>query len=190
MTFAALQKLGLRVAFVPSLMMVNRESCDIGNYFRWVRRQLLTARLYHPGWIAVAVHGVVTSLAPALALGLAIYTLLVQEWFAAVWLVSSLAIYELGLLLLLPPVETAMRRIVRGRGESPERIPLLAWPQYALALPLTQLVYMLVLLSSLTIRRVDWRGVSYRIDGPFRIKLEKYRPYAAPVAEEDKLASL
>ena len=36
--------IGQRVAFVPSLMMVNREDCSMGVFFRWVKRQLLTAR--------------------------------------------------------------------------------------------------------------------------------------------------
>src|SRR6185503_15218314 len=105
--------------------------------------------------------------------------LIAREWAAAIWTASGLALYELGLLLLLPPVDAAIRRIMRSRGETPEPVSILSWPLYALALPLTQIVYMLVLLSSLTVRRVDWRGVSYRIDGPFRIKLIEYRPYAA-----------
>ena len=190
MTFAALKKLSLSVKFVPTLMMVNRETCDLGGFFRWVRRQLLTARLYHPGWIAVAVHGIVTSLAPALALVLLTYALVFREWTAAIWTGAGLALYELGLLLLLPPVDAAIRRIVRSRGETPQPVSVLSWPLYALALPLTQIVYMLVLLSSLTVRRVDWRGVSYRIDGPFRIKLIEYRPYTAEKPAEDALASL
>ena len=83
-----------------------------------------------------------------------------------------------------------MRRIVRGRGEDANWLPLASWPSYALALPLTQVVYALVLLSSLAIRKVDWRGVSYRIDGPFRIRLLEYRPFATPDAAAGNLNSL
>lgn len=185
MTFAALKKLGLSVAFVPTLMMVNRESCDIGGYFRWVRRQLLTARLYHPGWLMVALHGFVTSLAPPVALAITVYALVAGDWLSAAWTGGALAVYELGLLLLLPVVEMAMRRIVRARGERTNWLRLSALPQYALALPLTQLVYSLVLLSSLTVKKVDWRGVSYTIGGPFQIRLIEYRPYqVSQVAEE------
>jgi hypothetical protein len=190
MTYAALRKLNLRVAFVPSLMMVNREACDIPGYFRWVRRQLLTARLYHPGWLMVALHGVVTSLAPVVAIGLALFALANREWSAAAWAGGGLLGYEICLLLLLPPVEVALRRIVRGRGETADWLPLSRWPAYALALPLTQVVYALVLLSSLAVRRVDWRGVSYRIDGPFRIRLLEYRPFSPPDAAAGNLNSL
>lgn len=185
MTYAALKKLGLKVAFVPSLMMVNREACDIGGFFRWVRRQLLTARLYHPGWLMVAVHGITTSVAPPLTVAFAIYALAVGNWGAAAWAGGALAIYELGLLLLLPALELPMRRIVSGRGEPAHWLPFWRLPQYVLALPLTQMVYAIVLLSSLTVRKVDWRGVSYVIDGPFRIRMVEYRPYqAAPPVEE------
>lgn len=190
MTFAALKKLGLKVKFVPTLMMINREACDIGGYFRWVRRQLLTARLYHPGWLMVAIHGITTSIAPPLALGIAIYALVIGDWVAAAWAGGGLAVYELGLLLLLPPMEVAMRKIARGRGEPTNWLPVSAWPMYALALPLTQFVYALVLLSSLTIRNVDWRGVSYKIDGPFRIRLVEYRPFQAREVAEEATHSL
>ncbi len=44
MLYSMLRKQGLRLVFVPSLIMINREDCDPSNYFRWVGRQLLTAR--------------------------------------------------------------------------------------------------------------------------------------------------
>ena len=56
MLYQATKQQGLKVAFVPSLMMVNREATDIPDVFRWVRRQLLAARLYHPRWTGVVAH--------------------------------------------------------------------------------------------------------------------------------------
>jgi cellulose synthase/poly-beta-1,6-N-acetylglucosamine synthase-like glycosyltransferase len=62
MLFRILRDAGWEVRFVPSLMMVNRESCDLAGFVGWVQRQLLTARLYHPSWWAVVAHGWGTSL--------------------------------------------------------------------------------------------------------------------------------
>ena len=62
-----LGKHGLRVKFVPSLMMVNREDCGLGACLSWIRRQLLTARLYHPLWPLVLLHGLGTTLVLAVA---------------------------------------------------------------------------------------------------------------------------
>jgi GT2 family glycosyltransferase len=42
------KKLGLRVAFVPSLMMINRENIALVSFFRWVCRQMLNVRLTIP----------------------------------------------------------------------------------------------------------------------------------------------
>ncbi len=67
MLFRQLGKRGLRVKFVPSLMMVNREDCGLGACLSWIRRQLLTARLYHPLWPLVLLHGLGTTLVLAAA---------------------------------------------------------------------------------------------------------------------------
>lgn len=41
MLFDVLHRNGRTLRFIPSLLMVNRESCDIPGYFRFCRRQML-----------------------------------------------------------------------------------------------------------------------------------------------------
>ena len=67
MLYRQLGRRGLRVRFVPSLMMVNREDCGVGACRRWISRQLLTMRLYHPLWPLVLLHGFGTTLLLAVA---------------------------------------------------------------------------------------------------------------------------
>ena len=93
MLFEVLRKQGLKVAFVPSLMMVNREACDVPGYSSWVRRQLLTARLYHPRWLAVAGHGLMTSLVQAAAVVLLVAALVTGRGEVAAWVGGGLAVY-------------------------------------------------------------------------------------------------
>ncbi len=64
----ALAEHGLRVRFVPSLMMVNREDCTFRFSFDFVTRQLTWARLYHPNWPVVVVHAACTTAALAASL--------------------------------------------------------------------------------------------------------------------------
>ena len=105
---------GLRVAFVPSLMMVNREACEMSGFISWLQRQLLTARLYHPGWPAVVLHGFATPLMLALGMILFAAALLRSDGPSAAWIGSGLACY-LGLLpCLLALIESSVRRIVRA----------------------------------------------------------------------------
>lgn len=190
MLYRELRTLGLSVRFVPSLMMVNREQCSIGGYYRWVRRQLLTARLYHPGFKAVVGHGVITFLVPVVAVVLAAWAASRGDWHRVAWTGGGMAAYELGLVLLLVSLERAVRRTVSVRGDSTRWI---SWTKAWKLLPamvLTQLVYTAALAGALTTRLVDWRGVQYRIGGPWKIQLVKYIPYAAGDEVEGKPTSL
>jgi GT2 family glycosyltransferase len=189
MLFRGLRPLGLRVVFVPSLMMINSENCSLSGFFRWVRRQLLTARLYHPGWLAVVAHGALTSLWPLAALVVGVVALASGEWQAAAWSLGGLACYEACLPLILWQMESAVRRIARRRGQAVDWLAHGAWLRCPPAIVLTQFVYAAALFSSLFVRQVDWRGVHYRIDGPFRIRLIEYRPYQAET-NQDAQASL
>ncbi len=179
MLFTELRKQGLRVAFVPALMMVNRESCDIGGYFRWVRRQLLTARLYHPGWPAVVGHGIITSLVVIVSVGALATAGLAQRWefFCSVGI--GFLCYQAAIALLLVPMEIAVRRIVAVRDEPTHWFTTAIAFKYLPTVALTQILYAAALASALWIRTVDWRGITYQIHGPWRIHLTDDRPYVA-----------
>jgi GT2 family glycosyltransferase len=178
-----LASLGLKVVFVPSLMMVNRESCDMAGFFGWVRRQLLTARLYHPQWPAVVAHGLSTFLVPGFALGLAACAGLLGNWRVAAWAGGGFALYEIAMLFLLGPMEATVRRIVEARGEATRWVSLRIAVKVLGAILLTQVVYTTALISVLCLRTVHWRGVAYRIHSPWQIQLVEYRPYASSPKE-------
>jgi hypothetical protein len=64
-----------------------------------------------------------------------------------------------------------------ARGERTAWLPPSAVLRVAAALLLTQVLYTGALVSALFARVVEWRGVRYRIDGPWRIRLIEYWPY-------------
>lgn len=190
MVYRALRQQGLRVAFVPSLMMINRETCDLPGFFAWVRRQLLAARLYHPGWPAVAFHGLATPLLLLLAFGTLIAASVAGNPPALAWTAAALGGY-LGLLpLLLGLLERSVRRIARERGDSTAWLSLGAAARMLPAILLTQVVYAAAMLSMLGLRSVDWRGVRYRVRGPWHIQLVEYRPYQRDASPQATLHSL
>lgn len=188
MVFGVLKKIGLRIAFVPSLMMINREECDIGGYLSWVRRQLLTARLYHPAWLAVAGHGVVTSIVPFAALVLSIVSLAVGNHQAAIWSVSALLFNEASIVLLLVPMELLVRRIVESRGERSNWLSFGAMLKCLVIVPVTQAVYAVALAKASFLRVTIWRGITYHVAGPQKIRMEEYSPYLSE--QEEKASSL
>ncbi len=189
MLFAKLRPSGYRIAFVASLIMINREACDLGDFHRWVQRQLLTAKLYHPGWFAVVGHALATSFAPLAALGYILVSF-GSTWSAGVWgSLAGLVAYQFGLPLLVGIMEHQVRQVARQRREAPPQLSLSALFRWVLAIPLTQLVYASAMVRALLLRRVDWRGIDYRIGGPWDIEMLRYQPYGAQ-SDPEKLKSL
>lgn len=186
MLYSKLRSKGYRLRFVPSLMMVNRESCDVRSFTRWVTRQLLTARLYHPGWIAVVGHALLTTVVPILAAIWAAW----QFGHGAIGETGAcllcLGIYQLLLFPLIAWMERCMRVLARRRGESlGEWNPGLLLKLWAAVL-LTQAVYSRAILQALLLRRIEWRGVEYRIGGPWKIEMIAYQPYVSSQPTESR----
>jgi hypothetical protein len=190
MLFGVLKSARLKVAFVPSLMMINREDCDLGGFYRWVRRQLLTARLYHPAWLAVVGHGVLTSIMPVLVAGFLIATAIAGDKVAFWRCVIGMAVYQVAVTAMLPPMEWAVRRIAAARSEPTNWLSLATIPKYFLSIVLTQAIYFVALVSACAIRTVDWRGVKYHIGGPWDIQLLQYRPFEKPADPASDATSL
>jgi hypothetical protein len=186
--YSALRGCGLRVAFVPSLLMVNRETTGLGGFLRWVRRQLLLARLYHPHWGLVLLHAAAVTLVPAALLATLPAALLLGDG-AAAWAGAGLGVHVAGSALVLACLEMAVRRLVRGRGEPAGWLTPRALATLPAALVALHAVYAAAVVGAVRLRTVEWRGVSYRVDGPWQVRLLGYRPYRDE-ARADELASL
>lgn len=179
-----LATIGQRVSFVPSLMMVNREVCTLGSFVEWVQRQLLTARLYHPLWLAVVGHGLSTAGLLIWGWIVAIQCAIAGDWSSTVVLATALIGYRTGMLLMAPWMESAVAGVVGKRGESTNWQTELSWARLAWLVFLTQWVYTWALVRCLFIRGVNWRGISYRIQGPWKIQMLGYRHYSARGCDE------
>jgi hypothetical protein len=177
MLYGALRERGLQLRFVPSLIMVNRESCDLSGYYHWVCRQLLTARLYHPRWPAVVAHAVPTTAIPLVIIGLVVAAIASGNWWALQLVLGSSVVYGVMMAAIPWAMERAIRPIVADRGDPSKWISSATWLYFLLAIPYLQLLYPLALFSTLFARSVSWRGVEYRIHGPWDIRLVEYRPY-------------
>lgn len=182
-----LQQQGLRVEFVPSIIMVNREETDLKSFLRWVQRQLLCSRLYHTSWNAIAIHGILTAVIPTIAIVLSLITGLNGQLTAIAYISSGLAIYVLTQILCLIILESQVRGIVKPKGEILPSIDAATAFKVLLALPLTQIVYTFALTSAMFMQQVKWRGITYQIKGPWDVKLVEYQPYTATETSVDSI---
>ncbi|MBW4499546.1 MAG: glycosyltransferase family 2 protein [Scytonema hyalinum WJT4-NPBG1] len=172
-----LQKHGMQVKFVPSLIMLNREECELPSLKYSLMRQLLCSRLYHPLWLAVISDAISSILQPTLVIVLFLAALLTGEWNVAALLFGCFSIYTLGLLFMMLVLEQGVQQVIRKHGEPMTTLSALTVLKMLIAIPLTQWVYGIAMVLSLGMRRVNWRGVSYQIKGPWGIRLVEYRPY-------------
>jgi cellulose synthase/poly-beta-1,6-N-acetylglucosamine synthase-like glycosyltransferase len=181
---------GLRVKFVPSLMMVNREDCALGSCLSWIRRQLLTMRLYHPRWPMVLAHGFGTTLMLIVAIVGAVVAAVRRDWTTALWCGGGLVAYEAIMVGLLVPMEMAVRRIVGARGEPTRWLSAKTWFRLVPAIVLTQIVYTFALIGAQFAKNVGWRGVTYHVGGSWGIRRLDDPPYASEASPADPGHSL
>ena len=170
---AALEGTGWKMGFVPSAMMLNQESIGFVDCCRFIRRQLLNVRLYHPYWWKVSLFSWCTSLAVGMLVYAAVGNLFWQR--PEVWwmLAAIVGVHSSGLSLLVVWTERHLRKIWDQRGE--RAAPASIWaPAVGIV---TQLTYFGCMFSAAKLRRVVWRGIEYRIDGPCQIQRLNDEPY-------------
>ena len=187
---SALKKLGLCVKFVPSLMMVNRESCGLSFCYDFAKRQMMWTRIYHPHWWPVLAHAIATSAVLSAAAALFVWALLARSHSSAIWLGCGLVGYLAALMALLGILEIGVRRVVRDQGEQLEALHPLALVKLPLAIPLTQCVYVSAALFATFKRRVMWRGIVYEFRKPFDVRLIVDRPFEQSAQQADGNVSI
>ena len=172
-----LSMIGEKVVFVPTLMMINRESCTVASFQSWVKRQLLSARLYHPFWLLVVGHGISSALVILWGL-LSCITFLLQGNLVGAGLVFlALLTFHVCLASMLPWMERAVCAIATERGEDVSWPSKSNWFTVLWIAWLTQWIYTWALVCCLFLKRFNWRGIEYAVAGPWKITMLGYRPY-------------
>lgn len=152
----ALRAAGGSITFVPEALVLSPASGGPASVLRWIRRQMLLARVYAPAlWAAVV--GYQTAWTGLVAAG----ALVAPARPAAA---ALLAFVLAGSMVKGALRYAAARRLLAGRlEESPARTVA-----YSLLAPAFGPVTAACGLASLASRRVRWRGVTYELSGPER----------------------
>ncbi|MBE9216119.1 glycosyltransferase family 2 protein [Plectonema cf. radiosum LEGE 06105] len=189
MVKSILAKHNLKVKFVPSLLILNREQCTLSSLMNWMKRQLLASRLYHPQWWLVVVNAVFSILLPNLILGLCLVNFLINKWDISKILFVCYSIYIFGLLLIIITLETAVRQVIVSKKAMP-KFSFANLTKILIGIPLTHWFYGFALVSSMWISRIYWRNIVYRIKSPFNIQLTEYHSYQSDNQAVDNQISL
>lgn len=174
--YSALRQQGLRVHFVPSLMMLNSETCRFVAFLSWIRRQLLLVRLYHPLWPFVFAHGILVSLFPTIVGIYVVFGIVQLDFGLAIELGIGLAAYQLAMSMfcLLPLNDRIAGTILRNNGVA---IPRPSVARSILGAIILQLVYWPILILVNFAKLVTWRQIRYRLGGAWDIEMLGYQPF-------------
>lgn len=189
---------GMKVARIPDLIIVNRESTTLRDAVYWVGRQLLTVKLYDRRWILVITHAIIGALCLFLPPLYCIY-FLISFQFANLSIIAGLWLFtQLSNLVLIQWIEFANRSAIlrksanHNHAEGPTREidlgPLCSTPSGFIAFVLLQMLYPFLAIGASFQQRVRWRGIDYRIGRRGRIEMLEYRPYSETL-EPDKTGS-
>lgn len=188
--YTAMRRLGLKMKFVPSLTMVNREEIGLGGAFRFLKRQMIWARLYHPRWALVVAHSLMGLLSLVVPLAVAGWALAAGESNIAVWLLGGVTAYVTGAALLVGLLESSARAVLRARNEEVTRLTI-GWAMRLVpAVALTQLLYPLAVIACCFAKEVNWRGIRYRILGRGKVRMVEYVPFRAETQPTDGSTSI
>lgn len=184
----ALRTCGKRIEFVPGLMMINQEECTLSYSLDFIKRQLTWTRLYHPNWWAIVTQAL-TSLGIVLgSIVIAIGCLAVGDRTSAGAVMGALVVYVLSVAMLLLWIEQQVRGVVARRGGELHQFSQWQRCKAILAIPLTFVVHLMATLLATTRRTVTWRGVTYRLHGPWDI--EVIAEHQLPEAQTDSRLSI
>lgn len=175
----AMRELGLKVKFVPAVMMVNREDCDLNKCMRWLKRQFLNSWLYMSQRTLIIIETFLPPVLLTVAFGLGVLALPMGKFGVVAWAFGSVAGYLLTTSLIVMFLEQSVRFIVEKRGEAPVSFSPIDWTKVVLAIPLTNFVSARMMSLAMFARHVEWRGVTYQIRGPWDIELSQYQPYTS-----------
>jgi len=175
-----LSRIGKRVEFQPNLIMVNREDCNLPSFVPWVSRQLLTARLYHRAWPLVVLHGIASAAILFFGWIWVLILAFMQQYQHALLVALAMTSFQVALVLLVMWIGRSVESSLARDGRW-ERWRKPTFPRWLWCVTITQWVYSWALFQCLCSRSTHWRGIRYRVAGPWGIEMESYQPFSESV---------
>ncbi len=184
------QGLGQTIQFVPSVIMLNRESCDLLGCWRFIKRQFLWSCLYHPQWNEIIVRVWLRIILLGIAAILLPIALFTQQWSTVLWTLGGVLLYSLTIIAALVISEVEIRKIVQFRGERIENFSIAQMIPLVFPLVLAHIVSLAGAVAATTMHQVEWRGIRYDIQNPFQVSLLNYKPYGTVSVERSNRSIL
>ncbi len=172
-TINHLQRRGLKLACVPAVTVVNHETTTVAGCFRFFNRQMLIFRLYHRQWWPLVAMIVFATVLRFTHFYYILQSLIYRDWINCLALICIYAIIPCVTQYEARHLDAAVRKMVRKTGQEIARNPAPELFFFFCA----EAMSVGSMLAAFTARFVNWRGISYRVDGPKNITMLAYRPF-------------
>lgn len=185
---AAMAKLDLKVHFVPSIFMLNQESCRLSFCWSYIKRMLTWSRLFESTYFLTVCHAVFLQACVLLAIAFTLVNLGNANWFQATALFVSLLIFWIGNVIGYQLIANSVRKHSHDERADWSAVPIGHRLFLMPAVPLTHLIYLVSAIRACFVRKIEWRKVTYQIEANGKVKLVEYRPFSSNDSGEANLS--
>ena len=174
----AMAPLNKKIQFLPSLIMINRERCTLGYLAKYIARMLTWSRMYERTFIFTVLHLFFFGGTLVSAVGVLAASLFTGQFGAAAIMALGLTGSSVLLLLGYLVVRSAVAYSAKGRGAVLAPLSFKRIVRLTLFIPAVLGIYGWATVKAMMARRVQWREITYRIDGKSEVEMLRYQPLA------------
>jgi cellulose synthase/poly-beta-1,6-N-acetylglucosamine synthase-like glycosyltransferase len=172
-----IKKYGYKVAFIPHVMMCNREQTNFTSFFSWIQRQTYIGMSSKPMPMFIPFQAFFMVAIQFLGV-FSVWGSLYSQHQTLLYL-SSIAwcSYWVSSFLIMLLLEKSIRRINKINGQN------IQWSNQLVSLKLIptllamHIVFPLSFVLSMRRREFEWRGIKYKLDIHGHIIMQSYKPY-------------
>jgi glycosyltransferase involved in cell wall biosynthesis len=173
----AINDIGLRVEFAPSLIMVNRESCTFGYVNRWVTRMLTWSRLYEPTFFLSIIHAAFSNTVMLGNFAVLFAALSVGHAFAIGISASALIVSGIMSTVAYLAARKCVARSCELRGETLEPISIGRFAGVFSMVAVAHLIYGVSCARATMLTKIKWREITYEVKKHDDVRRLNYQPY-------------
>ncbi len=175
----ALQPLGLKIHFCPSLIMINRERCTLGFVCRYISRILTWSKMYEPTFLNTVIHCLATVVLLGTVLALFAISLVSGMWNVAGITASALAAASALNVLAYVVVRNTVSISSNLDQEDFEPIGVFRTLKLIVLAPVAYLIYGYSCFIAATRQKIQWRQITYELRGNSKVKMLGYRRWVS-----------
>jgi cellulose synthase/poly-beta-1,6-N-acetylglucosamine synthase-like glycosyltransferase len=173
----AIENIGLKIEFAPSLIMINREPCTFAYVNRWVTRMLTWSRLYERTFFLSVIHAAFSNLVMLFNFAILLVALAIGHWLAIGIISSGLTISGLLCVWAYVASRNCVAKSCQLRGETLPPMSLSRGMGVLSTVAIGHLIYGVSCARAMMLRQIKWREITYEVRRHDQVKRLNYQPY-------------